>query len=155
MANTYKSVTILRELGDTLKKMCAATLPVATDSFDSNGNPVLTLSADATPAAGERVVVIRVQPTEAAYAKDILGNAAIRFSPHQLEICTELGGSATDHAALTPVQLLPILIEAGRRGCRDVKWYQSANGDVPATSEMTDANLKQTWRDLYDSRKGQ
>jgi hypothetical protein len=152
MANTYASVADLRELVDVLKLRVAATLPVVTESFDSDGNPVATLSADATFAAGEKGVVIRMKPTEAAYAKDILGNDALRFGPHVIQICTELGADAASNESLTPVELLPIIADIARRGA-NIEWYQSANGDVPATSEMTSANLKASFRpNLFDSR---
>jgi hypothetical protein len=148
MANTYKSLAMMRELADLLAKESAAAFPVQTESFDTAGNPVLTLSADSTPAAGEKVVVIRIQPTEADYAKDILGNAALRFSPHVIQMITELGASAPAEAACTAGDLHPITVECARKGMIFER-YQSANGTLPATAEMTAANLKSTWRDLY------
>lgn len=161
--STYKSVAIMRELVDVLKKKVAATMPIAVESFDSSSNPVVTLSQDSTPAAGEKVVVIRCQPlgNYPAYsssnvqggpvALDSLGNTANQYSHHVIEICTEANyAGTTDNVAdiLTPTELGPVFFEAARRGCQ-VKWYVSANGTVPATSQMTAANLKDTEGSLY------
>ncbi len=146
---SYKAYAIERELGDKLKKFVAATLPIATESADSDGNPVLTLSADSSPAAGEKVIVIRVMPIQRPTAKDSLGNPGITPSGHVIQLCTEAnpaGGAGAD--ILGPAELLPTLIEIGRVGCF-VEWYVSAAGDVPDTTQMTSGNLKDTWRDLY------
>jgi hypothetical protein len=148
---SYKAYAIERELSDKLKKFVAATLPVATESADADGNPVLTLSADATPATGEKVVVIRVMPIQRPTAKDSLGNPGITPSGHVIQVCTEANyEGATDSVLdiLGPKELCPILIEVGRVGC-NVEWYQSANGTVPSTTQMTAGNLKGNWRDLY------
>lgn len=150
MSSTYKATAMMRELADLLAKESAASFPVQTQSFDTDGNPVLTLSADSTPAAGEKVVVIRIKPTEADYAKDVLGNAAIRYAPHVVQMITELGASAPAEAACTAGDLLPIIVECARKGSIFER-YQSANTVLPATAQMTPANLKNTWRDLYFS----
>lgn len=152
MSTTYTSIPMLRELKDRLVKYCAATLPVATESFDSSGNPVLTLSADASPVAGEKVVVIRIKPSVLGSPKDVLGNPAFAFGPHVIQLCTELNyAGTTDSVAdiLTAVELLPVLIEIGRKG-NIVEWHQTANGTVPSTSAIdAGTNLKATWQDLY------
>lgn len=148
MATTYKAIASIRELADLLKKECP-TLPVVTESFDADENPVITLSADATPVAGEKVVVIRCKAIGATGAKDIFGNTAIQYSGHVIQICTEAnpaGGAGAD--VLGPAELLPVIIESGRKGSF-VEWYQSASATVPATAQMTTANLRATWRDLY------
>ncbi len=148
MAKTHKSQVMLTMLTDKLKKWLAASMPVVTESFDSDGNPVTTFSADATPAAGEKVAVLRICPTEADYAQDIFGNPALRFSPHRIQLCTETGASATAEVALTPADLVPIMIECGRTGTI-FEHYKSANTVLPAVAQMTAANLKAKWQDLY------
>lgn len=148
MGTTVKAIALARELKDALTKQVSATMPVATDSFDSDGNPVLTLSKDATPATTEKVVVIRVAPITWA-SKDILGLDSQVFTPHVIEICTEANpadGAGAD--ILTPVELLPVLAEICKRGTQ-VKWYVSDAGDVPATTQMVAAKLKATYADLY------
>jgi hypothetical protein len=151
-----KAIEMAQDLVDELKIRVKSTLPVVTESSDSNGNPVITLSADATPAAGEKVVVLRIKPIDWALAKDVLGLASAVHTPHEIEICTEANfAGTTDNVAdiLTPVELLPVLLTVGVRGTR-VKWYQSANATVPATGEMTSGNLKATFESsLYFGMK--
>ena len=147
--STHKAIASHRELIDHIKKFVAATLPVAVDSVDDSGNPVTTQSADATPAAGEKVIVIRTAPISWPEAKDVLGNTAIRYSNHVIQICTESNISAGAGAdILGPAELLPVIVECGRRG-HFVEWYRSAVATVPSTAEMTAGNLGATWRDLY------
>ena len=148
MSTTTKSLATARELLDLLEKEVATTLPVQVETFDTDGNPVITLSADATPAAGEKVIVLRVMPISWT-ATDIIGHTSQIYTPHKIQICTEANkadGGGDD--ILTPVELLPVLAEVCRRGMI-VEWYQSANGAVPATTEITASNLKKGWHELY------
>lgn len=148
---TAKSQEIIRVLADKFAKRVASTLPVQVRSADSNGQPVLTLSADATPATGEKVVVIRVQPQPWTLATDVLGNTAIQYGPHVIDICTEKNYAATtDNVAdiLTPVELLPILGDVILTGCM-VRWYQTDNGTVPSASAMAADKLIASYGDLY------
>ena len=156
---TYKAGTILTQLVDLLAKECT-TMPYVTQTVDTDGNPVATLSAVATPAYGQKVVVLRVQPLSWTLQKDILGNTANQYTGHVIQICTEKnsvygtgGTGATTSAAVQdvvgPTELLPVLIEAGRTGCW-VDWYQTTNGTVPAVSGNTMGGLVQaSWKNLY------
>lgn len=151
MPSTSKALVAARSLFDVIKQHVSATLPVAVESFDASGNPVITLSQDATPAAGERVVVLRIKPIDRPEAKDVLGLAALQYSGHDIDICTEQNfAGTTDNVAdiLGPAQLLPILIEAGRTGMV-VNWFRSNNGTLPAVAQMTAANLGATWMSLH------
>lgn len=152
MANvTAKALAAHREMVDTLKYQVASSLPVVVDSYDSDGNPVTTFSADATPATGEKVVVIRTKAIDWPTAKDSLGNAAIQYAPHVIQICTEKNFEGiTDNVndILGPAELLPVIVEAARRGSF-VEWYRSDNGTVPAVAQMVAAKLGASWRDLY------
>jgi hypothetical protein len=151
MATTYKAIAAMRELVDSIKLQVAATLPVVVESNDANGHPVVTLSADATPIAGEKVIVIRMKPIGAIGAQNIIGQTAEQFSHHVIQVCTEKNfEGATDNVndILSPAELLPVLIECGRRGSF-VEWYRTANTTVPSTSAMVEANLASTWRNLY------
>ena len=148
---TVKAISTARELVDLWTKEVATTLPVIVQSFEATtGNPVITLSADATPATGEKVVVVRISPITWS-ANDILGLTSQIYCPHQIDICTEANyAGATDNIAdiLTPVELLPILAEVVKRGMM-VRWYVIANGTVPSTTVMTSGNLVATYSDLY------
>jgi hypothetical protein len=157
--NTFKAGTILTQLVDLLAKECT-TMPYAVMSVDTDGNPFVTLSADPTPAYSEKVCVIRVKPLSWNLQKDILGNTANQYTGHVIEICTEAnsvygtgGTGATTSASVAdvmgPVEMLPILIEAGRTGCW-VDWYQTTNGTVPSISSATMAGTKTAgWKNLY------
>jgi hypothetical protein len=151
MATTAKALATARELIDLWTKEVASTLPVIVLTFEAvTGNPIITLSADSTPATGEKVVVVRISPI-AWTATDILGNASQVYTPHKIDFCTELNYAATnDNIAdiLTPVELLPVIGEIVKRGML-VNWYTSANGTVPAVAQMTTSNLKASFSDLY------
>ena len=120
MANvTHKAVALSRFIADDLAKRFAGDLEVA-ETFDASGNPVITIS-DGTPAAGERVVVVRLTGDENPEAKDILGLDAIHFTPHTAQICTEAnagaGGPDLDDILL-PQDLLNVLGEVLKRGTK-------------------------------------
>lgn len=148
MATTTKALALARELMDVWAKQVISTMPVQVETFDTDGNPVITMSADATPATTEKIVVVRVKPITWT-ATDIIGHTSQIFTPHVIQLCTEAnpaGGHGAD--ILTPVELLPVLAEIAKRGTI-IEWYESAAGDIPATTEMTDANLKATYQELW------
>jgi hypothetical protein len=148
MSTTAAAIAKSRELADVLKLQVAATLPIVVETNDSNGDPVITLSADSTPATGEKVIVIRTKAIGAIGALDSLGNPAQNYSHHVIEVCTEKNYEGTTDSVLDilgPAELLPVLGECAQRGVY-VRWYRSANGTVPATAQMTAANLACEWR---------
>jgi hypothetical protein len=150
MATSAKAIAIARELVDVWQKKVATTLPVLVESLDTDGNPVITMSADSSPAFGEKVVVVRVKPmTWTAY--DIIGHVSPVYAQHVIQVCTEANYASTnDNIAdiLTPVELLPIWAEIAKRACQ-MEWYVSANGTVPSTAQMTSGNLVKSDKDLY------
>lgn len=147
---SYKAIELSAELADELKKRCPSLL--VTESADASGNPVITVSADATPAFGEKVIVIRTTGIDWSLAKDVLGLASPVYTPHVIQICTEKNyEGATDSVLdiLGPTELLPVLLTVGKRGTR-VEWYRTANGTVPSTAAMISANLAAAHEaDLY------
>lgn len=154
MATTYKASSILTQLIDLLAKECS-TLPVVTQSVDTDGNPYAMLSATSTVTAGNKVVLIRVKPLSWDLQQDILGNTANKYTGHVIQICTEKN-STTEHGGTSsypdvtgPAEMLPILIEAGRTGCW-VDWYQTSNGAAVTLSGNTLAGTVQaSWKNLY------
>ena len=153
MATSRKAQDIARDLLDTFGKQVAATLPVQVQTADSSGNPILTLSADSTPATGEKVVVIVVSPYASGTAYDIFGNAAINYSPTKIQFCTEANYAATtDNVAdiLTPTELLPIISEISKKGTL-VEWHVTANGTVPSAAAIAAGTvLSATFAPLYN-----
>lgn len=155
MTSKFALVTA-RDLVDSLVKRVSGTLPVLVQSYDTDGNPILTFSADATPAAGEKVVVIRIKPISRSTALTSIGTAADIYAPHLIQICTEANyAGTTDSVAdiLTPVEILPVLGDVISRGAI-TEWYVSASGTLPAVAEMTTANLKATYESIYQSFVG-
>jgi hypothetical protein len=141
MSTTAKAIALSAELADELRKRVAASFPVITESGDANNNPVITLSADATPAAGEKVIVLRIKALPYTLDKDVLGLASGQYTPHIIEMCTEANyAGATDNVAdiLTMVELLPVIAAVSARGTR-VDAYVSTNGTVPSTTVLDDA----------------
>lgn len=152
MATTKKALDFARDLMDVWAKEVASTLPIITETFDASGNPVITLSADSSPAKGEKVVVVLIKPYTTGTSYDCLGLAAPAYTPHIIQICTEANyAGATDNQAdiLTPVELLPVLAEVCKRGTI-VEWHVTDNGTVPSEAAITaGTKLVATYRDLY------
>jgi hypothetical protein len=152
MATTKKALDFARDLMDVWAKEVKATLPIITETFDASGNPVITLSADVDPAHGEKVVVVLIKPYATGTATDVFGNTATAFTPHIIQVCTEMNYAATTDGVadiLTPVEILPVLAEVIKKGTI-VEWHQTANGTVPSEAAITAGTvLKSTYRDLY------
>jgi hypothetical protein len=150
MATTAKAAAIARELVDVWQKKVATTLPVLVESLDTDGNPVITMSAIASPVAGGKVVVVRVKPmTWTAY--DVIGHVSPVFAQHVIQVCTEANYAGSDNGVadiLTPVELLPVWAEIARRGCM-MEWYVCSNTTLPSTAQMTSGNLVKADKDLY------
>ncbi len=133
---SYKAIEMSAEMADKLKKRLPAM--VHTSTFDVNGDPVITIAQDSTPAAGEKVIIIRTKALTFSLAKDVLGLPETVFTPHVLQICTEANfAGTTDNVAdiLGPIELLPIIATAGKTGCK-VEWHVTANGTIPSTAAI-------------------
>lgn len=151
MANTTKKAFDFgRVLFDklSLRYGYLATPLTVVQSFDTTGNPVLSIG---TVSAGNQCLVIRVLPV-ASIGVDSLGLAQNSYTPHIVQICTEL--SATSGIdILTEANKLPALGECLRLGMR-TELYQSANGVAPATAQMTSGNLVAFFDNLESSLTG-
>lgn len=163
---TYKAGTILNSLVDLLTLELATNMPVVTKYTDALGNPYVIFSAAASQAAGAKNVLIRVQPLSWTNAKDILGNTAIQYTGHVIQIETEAnstgvgsggtggtGPAALEADVLAPADLLPVLIECGRTGCW-VDWYTTPYGTAPTTVDgttaaLTGGTLQASWKNLF------
>lgn len=159
MTTTYKAQTILTQLLDLVSKEVYSTMPVVATNVDSDGNPYAVISATAAAGYGTKVVLIRVTPLSWGLQKDILGNTALQYTGHVIQIVTEanstgvVGGTGPGAVVadiLTPVELLPILIECGKTGCM-VDWYTTPNATAPSLSgnTLTSATKQAGWKDLY------
>jgi hypothetical protein len=144
MATTTKALAMARELMDVWAKQVISTLPIQSLSYDTDGNPVITMTADTSPATTEKNVVVRIKPI-AWTAVDIIGHSSQMFGPHVIQVCTETPAAGY---IVGPVELMPILGEIAKRGTL-VEWYQSDAGTIPATAQMVAAKLTVAWADLY------
>lgn len=162
MATTQKAFDLARDIAAEL----TLRLPtmIVTSLTHSDGHPYITVTEDASPASGEGVVIIKVRPMDWPLAKDVLGNTAQVFVPTVIQVCTEKNyAGATDNvpdnltlSGYTSEQvLLPVLGTVLSKGCV-TEWYVTNYGTVPAIAEITSANLKATYKDLYwDFKKAQ
>jgi hypothetical protein len=142
MATTKKALELAAELADELRKRVSDYASI-TESSDASGNPLITLNADASPATTEDVVVIRVRPRTWELAKDVLGTAQTVYTPHVIDVATEVSGVATgimDYVSVA--HALQILTSCAKRGTRLELWEET-NGTIPSeTTFATAAKMK-------------
>lgn len=133
MATSYKAQAIAHELAAKLKERLPST-QIVTEGFSSTDNNPTILINDGTPAAGEANFVLKVIPVSWPLAQDILGNAALQYTPHIVQLCTEADPTAGAGAdPTTRAQLLPVLGQALAMGCQ-LDWYETTNGTVPTVA---------------------
>lgn len=153
MANTTtKAFAIMRSL----KRNLILRLPktyVFTDSVDTDGNPVLQVAQDATPATTEQVMIYRIKPEALLFVSSI-GTTQENFVPHDVDVVVETG-AAVNTTYLTVQNMSIMDNEATKTGCI-YKLYLSPNGAVPTVANFTDANLKITLEpDMYNKLTAQ
>jgi len=140
MANsTTKAFALMQLLKSNLVFRFPSTY-VFTDSLDANGCPVLTVSQDATPAAGEQVMVYRIKPVSLLF--NAIGQTQEDFVPHDLDVCIETGAVANT-SILNATNAAIMNTESAKTACI-YKLYMCTNTTLPAVAEMTAANLKFT-----------
>jgi hypothetical protein len=162
MATTQKAVDLARDIAAELTLRLSAM--TVTSLTHTDGHPYITVTEDATPASGEGVVIIKVRPMAWPLATDVLGNAAQVYSPTVIQVCTEKNyAGATDNVvdnltlsgSTSEQVLLPVLGTCLAKGCI-FEWYVTDYGTVPAIAEITSANLKASFKDLFwDFKKAQ
>lgn len=94
------------------------------ESFDSNGDPVISIGA---LTAGSRSAIIRVKAIDWPLAKDVLGLASTIYTPHVMQLLTEANPTAGAGAdILTAQDVLTLLGTICKRGTL-VERYATAN----------------------------
>ena len=151
MSTTQKSLDLARQLQFKLQLRLGASNPTLTVhdvSFDTDSNPLILID-DGTPATTEKCAVIKIMPQSWPLAKDVLGNAAIQYTPHVAMLATE--AVATNGTYLDFQMLTHILGEMYALGCQ-FQFWQSTNGTAPsATTFGTASNLKASfYPDMYN-----
>jgi hypothetical protein len=133
--NSYKAMAIAHDLTDRLKARLNSSLAVV-ESFDTDGNPLITVGAGVALGAN---MVIKVRAQDWPLAKDVLGLSANIYAPHVVQFVTEANYAATsDNVAdtLSPAQLLLLMGQIVLMGCA-VEWYQTVTGVAPVASAIT------------------
>ncbi len=131
MSTIAKAQAIMRELKERLQKKLPSTY-VFTESSDVQGSRLL-ISADATPAAGEQVVAIRILSEQTAH-KDVLGNAQRVYAPLRAQVIEE-ASTISGVSLITLANRLQIDLEMARMGLKQDR-YMNANTTVPAVSQF-------------------
>lgn len=137
---SYKAQALSHEIADILKiRLSTLTL---VESFDTNGNPTISLGAG---SPGGKNIFVRVAPISWPLSLNVIGLASEVFTPHVIQFATEAnpaGGAGAD--ILTPTELLPFIGEVMRRGTK-VEWYTSTNGTAPVVGTLVSGNLQASY----------
>jgi len=131
MSTIAKSQAIMRDLKDRLQKKMPSTY-VFSESFDAQGARLL-ISADASPAAGEQVIAIRIEGESTAH-KDVLGSAQRVYAPLKAQVIEE-ASTISGVSLITLVNRLMVDLELARMGLKQDR-YMNANTVVPAVSQF-------------------
>lgn len=138
---TYKSVAMLEELKKELEARLASLSLVSTSSFDSSGNPCLSMYHTAGGVAGEQNVFIRIKPVD-SLQKDIVGNSQAVFTPHVVQVAYE---ETHVEDALTVNAFLTVLACLGLRGCSIEVWGEDHGTFPQLTTFNTAAKKNGSW----------
>lgn len=149
MANTtQKALDLCRAVKEEITLRCAALgTPVVVGDFlfDSVGNPYFQIGTGAINAQGGLVYIL---PYPWPSAKDVLGNAAIQYTPHVVRFCSEKHSVAGYSDRNLFVTLLPILAVLLGKGAA-FEWYQTASGTAPVIGSFIAGNLVASFDNLY------
>lgn len=134
MAGTFKSVTMMRGIKEGVQRR----LPtfVLTSSADSNGNPLMLIASDSSPATTKQVAMVRVSPIALVMTNSI-GGTQENMCPHLVEIALEAGTGTglTASTYLSLVNSTAIVGELMKQGGIYTA-YLLANGTVPALANV-------------------
>ena len=149
MATTFKAGAIANELADRMKTRPALNTLVVGQATAADLNPIITigtLDLTATPVAATTVAaaLVKVIPQSWPLAQDILGNTAIQYTPHTIQILKEAGPAGTPTGGgLTSSAVLELLAQCAAMGCT-VEIYETASGsgvllaDLGAAAKLVD-----------------
>lgn len=152
MASSYKALAMANQLHDKLVIRIGS--KVHDVSFDTDSNPLIAID-DGTPAAGEKNALIKILPDSWPLAKDVLGNTALQFVPHVVQVVMEAPAGGAGQTFLDCQLLADILGECFRLGAK-LDWYQSANGDAPSVDDIIAVNLVASfYPDVYNKLTSQ
>jgi hypothetical protein len=119
---SYKAQAIAHELADRLKVRAGLSALTITESTHSDGSPLITLSDGALTTTHESAIV-KVEGASWPLAQDVLGSAALQYTPHVVKLLWE----ASPAGGLTAKDRLELEGQAVAMGCQ-VRLYQSSSG---------------------------
>jgi len=138
---SFKSISLMRKLKQDLQLRLAGR--IFSESTDSDGYPVLLITADATPTTVEANVILRIRPMQDDIARtDGLGLPQRVYTPFQLEVIGQktAGGDTPDNvpvdeagiaaSAAQSANLLVIAYLAGRSALRTKMLTQADDTDA-------------------------
>ena len=128
---TFKSVAMMRFITEDLKRR----LPTWTFTSGieaTTGNPILVLSATASPATTGQVATVRVSPVASVFLNGLEQTQQF-FCPHYVEMCSESGtGSNLTASSYITVANQTVIFGVLMKQTGIFLAYQTANGTVPA-----------------------
>ncbi len=140
-----KADALIRDLKEKLALRTAGAAAGRVDTVreakDSNGAPYLVLSDNATEAAGNPVILVRIKQIDAV-SKDVFGNDLNAYAPHICEMAYELDGTEAEPSRL---DVAMVMFELSKLGVRvqikqiaDGTAVTAANVDAAAAAEDLD-----------------
>jgi hypothetical protein len=140
---TAKAEAMMRRLKQDLQYRLPSTY-LMTDSFDSSGNPVLTIAQDSAWNSTDQYAVVRIQPASLVFTNGI-GATQEGFSTHYVDVCLE--NNSTTNTLTQSVLSLSIsapLVQSVEAEAGVTRWYLCNLATTPTTTQMTAGNLAQT-----------
>jgi hypothetical protein len=140
---TAKANSIVMRLKQDLQARLPSTY-LFTDSFDSSGNPVLTVAQDSAWATTEQYAVIRVQPVSLVFTNG-LNQTQEGFSSHYLDVCMEnISATNTPLASVLSLSIAAPLIQSVEAEACATRYYLCNLATTPSVAQMTAGNLAGT-----------
>lgn len=136
---TAKAVGMMQKLKEQLGYRLPSTLTL-TDSFDSSGNPVLTIGAAAWTTLAQ-FAVVRIQPVSLVFT-DGLGNTQQGFATHFVDVCVE--SVTTANVSALSLSIAAPLIQSVEAEAGVTRWYLCNLATTPTVTQMTAGNLQVT-----------
>lgn len=125
MSEFAKSQSLMMKLKSQLEKRLSSYTFL--EQMDASGNPVLRVSADATPAAGEQVFCVRIKMQDTQFDNSIGLDQRV-YTPCVCQIIQETG-------ILTLANQVVLDNEVSRMGVTQER-YRNTAGTVPALTQF-------------------
>jgi protein-disulfide isomerase len=121
MPTTYKATAISADLADRIKVRPGLKALALVQSFSAGGDPLINLGTGV--ATTNRAAIVKTQAQPWTLAQDILGNAALQYTPHVIKLLWE----ASPAGGFTAEDRAQLQMQASAMGCQ-IKLYQTASG---------------------------